>query len=75
MACRVGITTDLARRKTQWEHEYPFMREWKWLGTYQSKSAAQSEEIEVAKSHGCDYGAGGRGDEDQVWYVYHFHYQ
>lgn len=74
MACRVGITTDLDRRKAEWKQEYPNLRNWKIENEYETKTEAQAEENRIAKKRGCKSSPGGDGDEHATWYVYSFEY-
>lgn len=72
MACRVGITTHPERRKKEWQLEYPNLRNWVVLGTYDTKSAAQTRENTEANRPGCAAAPGGSGPELATWHVYRF---
>ena len=74
MPCRVGITTDLARRKKEWLREHTGLTEWKIIAVYSNKSAAQDRENREAEKLGCSSSPGGYGAENTTWYVYHFRY-
>ena len=74
MACQVGITTDPARRKTEWQNDRPTLRNWTILATASTKSEAQRLEDAHARARGCNSGAGGSGPERATWYVYYFDY-
>ena len=72
MACRVGITTNLARRQSEYERDYPNLYNWTILGSGLTKEQAQEiENREKAKG----YEASGSGrDADGSWSVYRFRY-
>lgn len=72
MACRIGITMNPARRKKEWQLEYPNLRNWAVLGTYDSKSAAQARENAEANRAGCAAAPGGNGPKFATWHVYRF---
>ena len=74
MACRIGITQDLDRRKSEWKAKYPGLRDWKRESTHGSKTAAQAEEDRLANERGCQSGQGGSGPEAGTWHVYSFRY-
>lgn len=74
MACRVGMTTDLDRRKREHQSDYPTMQNWRILSTHRTKSAAQAAETNAASQGGCTSGHGGAGPEYATWYVYRFEY-
>ena len=74
MACRVGITTNLAQRKRYWRRQHPFLQNWQSEGPYSSKSAAQAREDELAFELDCEAHPGGAGPEYANWYVYYFEY-
>lgn len=74
MACRIGITTDPDRRKTEWQREYPNLRNWQILETHNTKPAAQAAEDRLAKAYGCVAHPGGDGDYYDTWSVYYFQY-
>ena len=61
MACRVGITTDPARRKEEWKRRYPSLRKWRILSTHSTKRAAQERERLEARERGCRAHHGGEG--------------
>ena len=72
MACRVGITTDPARRKQEWESKYSTLRNWRIVSEHGSKSEAQEVENRIEDACGCDAHHGGDGPENAYWYVYVF---
>lgn len=73
MACRVGITTNLASRKSYWKRKFPkTLRNWQVVATFHSKSHAQAYENILANTWGCQSAPGGGGDERAEWYVYYF---
>lgn len=74
MACQIGITTDPARRKQEWQTKYPRLSGWTVLETHRTKTAAQAAETRLARVHGCNHGAGGSGPEVATWSVYRFNY-
>ena len=71
MACRVGITTDLADRERYWRSQYPTLRNWTHISTHATQAAAQAREDEEAKRRGCESSAGGPNIPGP-WYVYYF---
>ena len=73
MACRVGMTTDLAERKRYWQSIYPTLRDWGSEGPY-TKSRAQSRENQLAAAWGCDAHPGGSGSDYIDWHVYWFNF-
>jgi hypothetical protein len=76
MACRIGITTNLSRRKSEWESKYPQLRNWKVIDGPVSRTKAQSIEDRRAKEGGCAASGGGSDPDDgkDSWYVYYFEY-
>ena len=74
MPCQVGITTDLARRKREWEQKIVGLRNWRRISTHRTRSAAQAREITEAERLNCNYGVGGAGAERATWHVYTFTY-
>ncbi len=72
MGCRVGITTNEEERKKHWKSQYPSMKNWKILKTFNNKTDAQKYETAKAKSHKCVAHHGGDGPEKATWIVYHF---
>lgn len=73
MACRVGITTDRAKREAYWRGQHPSLCNWKIENEYETKTEAQAEENRIAKERGCKSAPGG-GPEIATWYVYSFEY-
>ena len=72
MACRVGITTNLARHQSEYERDYPNLYNWTILDSGFTREKAQ--EIENQKNaKGCEASGGGR-DADGYWSVYMFSY-
>ena len=74
MSCRVGMTTDVEERKRYWQSQEPNLKNWKILGTYNTKRAAQKAEKQFAQRYGCDAHPGGGGGQYATWYVYKFNY-
>ena len=74
MACRVGITTNLERRKAEWQKKYPNLRNWKKFGPYPTKEAAQRREEQLADQNNCKAFRGGRNKKDAEWYAYKFNH-
>ena len=74
MACYVGMTTNLQRRKREHQRTYPNLRQWKRLGTAYSKTKAQEMESRFARRLKCSSGSGGSGPERATWYIYYFEY-
>lgn len=77
MACQIGITTDLERRKAEWLIVYPNLRNWQILeSNIISKDEAQKRENYYARIKGCNSGVGGREPDDPslTWSVYYFEY-
>ena len=73
MPCRVGITTDPARRRGEWENEVVGLSGWRILGTYPTRTEAQAHEDDYARKSGC-LGHGGGAAASPPWYVYRFDY-
>lgn len=74
MACQIGISTDPARRKKEWQAERPTLRNWQIVSTHRTKSAAQKAESKLAASSRCNSHPGGAGPEKATWHVYRFTY-
>ena len=74
MGCRVGMTTDPKTRKQAWMKKHPTLKNWKQLGKYSTKTAAQAAENKFAKDYGCVASGGGAGRENDNWIVYKFDY-
>ena len=75
MPCQVGITTDLNRRKGEWENVVVGLRNWREISRHRTRAAAQAREIREATARNCNYGVGGRDpDGNPTWYVYAFTY-
>ncbi len=69
----IGITTDLARRRTEWEDEFPDLFGWSVIaGPYNTQEEAQVAEEELASLLGCEAHFGEEGEGE--WYVYRFFY-
>lgn len=73
MPCRVGITTNLKKRKSYWESKVVGLKNWRVLGTYNSRKNAQDHEDSYAQSFGCEAHHGGK-DKPGPWHVYRFDY-
>ena len=72
MACRVGITTHLARRQSEYERDYPNLYNWTILGRGLTREQAQ-EITNREKAKGYEVSGGGR-DVGDFWSVYRFSY-
>ena len=79
MPCRVGITTDVDRRKREWKQRVIGLRGWREYGSYPDKESAQRKENELVAN--CDRNRGtcheqpGGGDPNaEGWTVYSFDY-
>lgn len=72
--CRVGITTNLARRRKEWENEMGGpIPNWTEFGPFASREDAQAKENELSDQYGCiAHGGGAYPDEPSPWYVYLF---
>ena len=73
MPCRAGITTRPDERKKEWKQKEPTMRNWKLVGPFPSREAAQAWEDQqlLCTKHG------GGSDPDGIlteWYGYRFDY-
>ena len=79
MPCRVGITNDPERRKSEWEREVYGLNNWQTHGKHWSKADAQAEENQRVSScnrggaRGTCHGAPGGGTTGP-WTVYSFDY-
>ena len=74
MACRVGITTDLARRRREHESDFKNVRNWESSGPYANRETAQAKEDQLKRERGCE-GHGGGDDPDDPnakWSAYYF---
>ena len=77
MACRVGMTTNLADRERYWRSVHRNLTGWQVLsGPHYSREDAQAEEDRLAKQYGCIASGGGADPSDPYakWYVYGFDY-
>ncbi len=78
ISCRIGITTNLGRRKKEWIRRYKkegkIIKSWKVLSVHESKSSAQAVETREAKLQNCEAHPGGRDSEKEIWYVYKIEY-
>ena len=63
MPCKVGITTDLDRRKKEWQAIYPDLKNWKPLG-YPHDTRESAQTAENLASIGCESAPGGREPDD-----------
>ena len=73
MPCRVGITTQSAFRRTEWERKVIGLTNWRIIGTHNTRDAAQAQETIYARTHGCTAHGGGR-QATGLWIVYRFDY-
>lgn len=74
MTCKIGITTDLDRRRQEWELEYPDLSGWQMIdGPFETREEAQEAEDRLAEEHGCESHHGG-GEANGPWWVYKFYY-
>ena len=74
MACRIGITTDLAEREAYWRRQHPGLRNWTVYRRNLTQSDAQAEENRLRQQWGCDGAPGGPSRLGPVWSVYGFDY-
>ncbi len=78
VSCRIGITTDLERRKREWMSKYEekgkTIKSWTVLSVHKSKSSAQKAETREAKLQNCEAHPGGRNSNKEIWYVYKIEY-
>lgn len=76
MACVIGMTTNLQRRKREWEAEYSSLRDWQIMGgPYADRKTAQAVEDRLAQQHGCQAHHGGRDpDIPNGWWIYGFNH-
>lgn len=78
VSCRIGITTNLEKRKKHWMNKYKkegkTVKSWKILSVHESKSSAQAVETREAKLQNCEAHPGGRYSEKKIWYVYKIEY-
>lgn len=73
MSCRIGITTDPERRKSEHQRDYPSLRNWMILSTHTTKSAAQTAEDRAKLTFpNCSAHRGGAGPEFATWCLYKF---
>ena len=71
------MTTDLNRRRNEWEAEYSSLRDWQVLaGPFNSRERAQEEETKLARHHGCQSHHGGNdpNNSNSQWWVYGFNH-
>ena len=68
MTCRVGITTDLVRRKAEHEAKYRNVRNWQREAVFASRDDAQAWEDDHPCSNKSPSGRDARGP----WYGYVF---
>ena len=75
MPCRIGITTDPARREREWRRRYPGLR-WRKLRSGLTRAQAQQQENQLAVQAGCQAHAGGSKAENPntLYTVYRFDY-
>jgi len=73
MICRVGITTNLERRKKEWKAEHSDMQNWEEFGPFDSREDAQKWEDSQT---GCEKSGGGDNPDDPTakWSGYRFSY-
>ena len=74
MACRVGMTTNPADRKSHWQNKVNGFRNWRILASGLTYDQAETREKSEAKSGGCDHGSGGQRVSGAVWSVYKFEF-
>ena len=74
MACRVGITTDLERRKQEHSNVYRGLRNWREFGPFKSRAAAQDWEDSKKGEWRCDAHGGGSDPDTpgKLWHGYYF---
>ena len=75
MGCRVGITTDLKKRRQFWENKCIGFNNWHSYGHF-SREIAQRKETELAKRRGCVAHSGGSNPDNPnaKWYVCFFNF-
>lgn len=74
MLCRVGITTDLERRKEEHEGVFKNVRNWQEFGPFKNRDEAQAWEDKTAEEYGCEHHHGGDEPDNPYaqWYGYYF---
>jgi len=73
MPCRVGISTNPAGRKAEWENQVIGLKNWRIVKKFRSKQKAQEYETWYAERYNCRAHAGG-SDAPGIWHVYRFNY-
>ena len=71
MPKRVGITTDIDRRKQEWKRKFPNLHSWRVVASSLTKQQAQDKEDEYIRM-GYEGHPGGRDDQGSLWSVYTF---
>jgi hypothetical protein len=73
MPCKVGITTDPVRRRSEWMSQVVGLSNWRLLKRFSSRERAQEYEDWYAQRYGCQAHHGGMKSRGP-WYVYRFDY-
>ena len=77
MVCRIGITTNVEKRRQVWKSECFGFNSWKILdGPFSNREHAQRRETELANKYNCIAHGGGSkpNNPNAKWYVYRFNY-
>ena len=70
MTCRIGITNDPERRKSERKGDFETIKIWQILSTHRSRKAALSAVDRLAREHDCYACKGGHGPEKETYHVY-----
>ncbi len=73
MPCRVGITLDPIQREQERKAQYPSLRHWRVVTTYEQRSLAERAAQFLSERFDCDSESEG-GPEHATWYLYRFTY-
>ena len=74
MPCRVGMTSNVLKRKQAWLSVHPNLYKWDVLKSGLTYAEALAEEQRIAEELGCENEAGGQKVEGSVYSIYCFHY-
>lgn len=73
MPCRVGMTTNPQRRKSEHENDVRNLRNWQIIASGLTREEAAEREQREAQTRGCDrHGGGADPDRPREWSVYYF---
>ena len=62
MPCKIGMTSDLERRKAEWKRQYPTLKNSEVLaGPPNCKEDAQILEMTLSQDYGCESHPGRKG--------------